>query len=185
MRKFNVNVNGTLYEVEVDEIQAGAAAAPARKPIPAAAPKAAAPKAAAPKAAPARPAAAPAGAALAAGAVSAAGVAWTAGAATAAASFVAVSLSAVSAASDAAGINNCPTMRALTPTQAILAPVRRSAPFIGEQSFACRARCSGCRLRIAASLVKSRFPWRHIALHSSYCLGSHMRIPSPTWGYAQ
>ena len=30
MRKFNVNVNGTLYEVEVDEIQAGAAAAPAR-----------------------------------------------------------------------------------------------------------------------------------------------------------
>ena len=62
MRKFNVNVNGTLYEVEVDEIQAGAAAAPARKPIPAAAPKAAAPKAAAPKAAPARPAAAPAGA---------------------------------------------------------------------------------------------------------------------------
>lgn len=62
MRKFNVNVNGTLYEVEVDEIQAGAAAAPARKPIPAAAPKAAAPKAATPKAAPARPAAAPAGA---------------------------------------------------------------------------------------------------------------------------
>ena len=62
MRKFNVNVNGILYEVEVDEIQAGAAAAPARKPIPAAAPKAAAPKAAAPKAAPARPAAAPAGA---------------------------------------------------------------------------------------------------------------------------
>lgn len=62
MRKFNVNVNGTLYEVEVDEIQAGAAAAPARKPIPAVAPKAAAPKAAAPKAAPARPAAAPAGA---------------------------------------------------------------------------------------------------------------------------
>ena len=59
MRKFNVNVNGTLYEVEVEEIQA---AAPARKPIPAAAPKAAAPKAAAPKAAPARPAAAPAGA---------------------------------------------------------------------------------------------------------------------------
>ena len=62
MRKFNVNVNGTLSEVEVEEIQAGAAAAPARKPIPAAAPKAAAPKAAAPKAAPARPAAAPAGA---------------------------------------------------------------------------------------------------------------------------
>ena len=62
MRKFNVNVNGTLYEVEVDEIQAGAAAAPARKPIPAAAPKAAAPKAAAPQAAPARPTAAPAGA---------------------------------------------------------------------------------------------------------------------------
>ena len=62
MRKFNVNVNGTLYEVEVEEIQAGAAAAPARKPIPAAAPQAAAPKAAATKAAPARPAAAPAGA---------------------------------------------------------------------------------------------------------------------------
>lgn len=51
MRKFLVNVNGTSYEVEVEEIAAGAA--------PAAAP---APVAAAPAAAPA-PVAAPAGAA--------------------------------------------------------------------------------------------------------------------------
>ena len=74
MRTFNVNVNGVLYQVEVEEIAAGApaAAAPARpaagprRPIPgAAAPRAAAPKAAAPKPAPKAaapaPAAAPAG----------------------------------------------------------------------------------------------------------------------------
>ena len=72
MRTFNVNVNGVLYQVEVEEIAAGApAAAPAarpaagpRRPIPAA-PRAAAPKAAAPKPAPKAaapaPAAAPAG----------------------------------------------------------------------------------------------------------------------------
>ena len=43
MKKFNITVNGTAYEVEVEEVRAAAAAAPA-------APKAAAP-AAAPKAA--------------------------------------------------------------------------------------------------------------------------------------
>ncbi len=58
MRKFIVNVNGTAYDVEVEEVGAGAASAPVAA-APAAAPKAAAaPKpAAAPKAA-----AAPAGA---------------------------------------------------------------------------------------------------------------------------
>ena len=73
MRTFNVNVNGVLYQVEVEEIAAGApAAAPAarpaagpRRPIPGAAPaRPAAPKAAAPKPAPKAapaPAAAPAG----------------------------------------------------------------------------------------------------------------------------
>jgi len=55
MRKFLVNVNGTSYEVEVEEIAAGAA--PAAAPAPVAAPAPAAP---APVAAPA-PAAAPAG----------------------------------------------------------------------------------------------------------------------------
>ena len=56
MRKFNVTVNGTVYEVEVEEVVAGAA--------PAAAPKAApAPKAVpAPKAAPAPAAAGATGA---------------------------------------------------------------------------------------------------------------------------
>ena len=50
MRKFNITVNGVAYEVEVEEVAAGEASAPA-------APKAAAP---APKAAPAaKPAAAP------------------------------------------------------------------------------------------------------------------------------
>ena len=44
MKKFNITVNGTAYEVEVEEVRAAGAAAPA------AAPKAAAP-AAAPKAA--------------------------------------------------------------------------------------------------------------------------------------
>lgn len=54
MRKFNVVVNGTAYEVEVEEVAAGASSAP----VVAAAPKAApAPKAAAPA-----PVAAPAGA---------------------------------------------------------------------------------------------------------------------------
>ena len=45
MRKFHVNVNGTSYEVEVEEIAAGAA--PAAAPVQAAAPAAAAPAAAA------------------------------------------------------------------------------------------------------------------------------------------
>ena len=53
MRKFNITVNGTAYEVEVEEVAAGEASAPA-----AAAPKAA-PKAAAPAAKPAAPKAAP------------------------------------------------------------------------------------------------------------------------------
>ena len=47
MRKFNVTVNGVVYEVEVEEVGAGA---PAAAPVAPAAPKAAAP-AAAPKAA--------------------------------------------------------------------------------------------------------------------------------------
>ena len=59
MRKFNVTVNGTVYEVEVEEVAAGAPSAPVAAP--------AAPKAA-PVAAPAAPKAAPA-AAGAAGAV--------------------------------------------------------------------------------------------------------------------
>ena len=57
MRKFNVVVNGTAYEVEVEEVAAGTTSA-----MPVAAPKAA-PVAAAPKAAPAAPKAAPAPAA--------------------------------------------------------------------------------------------------------------------------
>ena len=51
MRKYNVNVNGTMYEVTVEEIVGGAApvAAPAAAPAPVAAPVAApAPVAAAP-----------------------------------------------------------------------------------------------------------------------------------------
>lgn len=59
MKKFNITVNGTAYEVEVEEVKAQAAAAPK------AAPKA--PAAPAPKAAPA-PQAAPKKAAVAAGA---------------------------------------------------------------------------------------------------------------------
>ena len=51
MRKFNVTVNGTVYEVEVEEVAAGAVSAPKAAPAPA--------PVAAPKAAPA-PAAAPA-----------------------------------------------------------------------------------------------------------------------------
>ncbi len=49
MRKFNITVNGTSYEVEVEEV--GASAAPAAAPAPKAAPAAA--PAPAPKAAPA------------------------------------------------------------------------------------------------------------------------------------
>ena len=52
MRKFNITVNGVAYEVEVEEVAGGQAAAPAA-PAPKAAP------AAAPKAAPAAPKAAP------------------------------------------------------------------------------------------------------------------------------
>lgn len=44
MRKFNVTVNGVAYDVEIEEIEAGATAS-----APATAPKTAAPKAAAPK----------------------------------------------------------------------------------------------------------------------------------------
>ncbi len=52
MRKFNINVNGKSYEVEVEEVGGASAnyVAPAPKAAPAAAPKAAAPKAAAPAA---------------------------------------------------------------------------------------------------------------------------------------
>ena len=57
MKKFNITVNGTAYEVEVEEVRAGGAAAPV-----------AAPRAAAPAPAPAAPAAAPAAPAKAAGA---------------------------------------------------------------------------------------------------------------------
>ena len=53
MRKYNVNVNGTAYEVTVEEVKGGAAPAPVAAPAPAAAPT--------PAPAPA-PAAAPAGA---------------------------------------------------------------------------------------------------------------------------
>lgn len=53
MRKFNVNVNGTLYQVEVEEIAANAA--PAAAPV-------AAPKAAPAPVAPKAPVVAPAGA---------------------------------------------------------------------------------------------------------------------------
>ncbi|MBE6662370.1 MAG: biotin/lipoyl-binding protein [Ruminococcaceae bacterium] len=55
MRKFNVTVNGLVYEVEVEEVGASApVAAPAAAPVAAPAPVAAAPAAApAPKAAPA------------------------------------------------------------------------------------------------------------------------------------
>ena len=55
MRKYNVNVNGTAYEVTVEEVKGGAAPAPVAAPAPA--------PAAAPAPAPApAPAAAPAGA---------------------------------------------------------------------------------------------------------------------------
>ena len=56
MKKFNVNVNGTVYQVEVEEVGGTVSAAPAAP----AAPAAAAPVAAAPVAAPAAaPTAAP------------------------------------------------------------------------------------------------------------------------------
>lgn len=58
MRKFNVVVNGTAYEVEVEEVAAGASSAP----VVAAAPKVAPAPKAAPKAAVPAPVAAPAGA---------------------------------------------------------------------------------------------------------------------------
>ena len=50
MRKFNVNVNGTAYEVMVEEITGAAASAPAAvaAPVPAAAPATAAPVASVP-----------------------------------------------------------------------------------------------------------------------------------------
>ena len=50
MRKFTVNVNGNMYSVEVEEVEAGAFSAPAASVAPAPAPVAAAPQAA-PKAA--------------------------------------------------------------------------------------------------------------------------------------
>lgn len=43
MKKYNVNVNGTAYEVTVEEVTGGAAPAPAAVPAPAAAPASAAP----------------------------------------------------------------------------------------------------------------------------------------------
>ena len=58
MKKFNIKVNGTSYEVEVEEEKV-AGAAPAPKAAAPAAPKAAAPAAAPKAAAPAAPAAAP------------------------------------------------------------------------------------------------------------------------------
>ena len=51
MKKYRVNVNGTVYEVKLEEITGGAAAAPAAAPA----------AAAAPVATPAAPASAPAG----------------------------------------------------------------------------------------------------------------------------
>ena len=59
MRKFLINVNGTSYDVEVEEVRDGVAvtpAAPKAAPAAASAPKAAAPAPAAPKAAAAVPA---------------------------------------------------------------------------------------------------------------------------------
>ena len=62
MRKFIVNVNGTSYEVEVEEVGASSSAPVTQAPAPIAAPAAAVAPAAAPAAAPApAPAAAPAG----------------------------------------------------------------------------------------------------------------------------
>ncbi len=48
MRKYNVNVNGTAYEVTVEEVKAGAAPAPVAAPAPAPAPAPVAAPAAAP-----------------------------------------------------------------------------------------------------------------------------------------
>lgn len=62
MRKFKVNVNGNVYEVEVEELGGSAAFSPAPAPMPAPRPVAAAPAPApAPAAAP-KPAVVPAGA---------------------------------------------------------------------------------------------------------------------------
>ncbi|NLM12350.1 MAG: biotin/lipoyl-binding protein [Epulopiscium sp.] len=55
MRKFQVTVNGNTYEVEVEELQGGQAAAPVAAPVTASAPAPSAP--AAPKAAPQKAAA--------------------------------------------------------------------------------------------------------------------------------
>ena len=57
MKKFNITVNGTAYEVEVEEVKAGGSAPVARPAAPVAAAPAPAP-AAAPAPAPAAPAAA-------------------------------------------------------------------------------------------------------------------------------
>ena len=62
MKKFNITVNGTAYEVEVEEVKAGGSAPVARPAAPVAAAPAPAPApAAAPAPAPAAPAAAGAG----------------------------------------------------------------------------------------------------------------------------
>lgn len=53
MKKYNVNVNGTAYEVTVEEVVGGAAPAPVAAPAPAAAPASAPAPAPAPAAAPA------------------------------------------------------------------------------------------------------------------------------------
>ena len=53
MKKYNVNVNGTAYEVTVEEVVGGAAPAPVAAPAPAAAPAQAPAPAPAPAAAPA------------------------------------------------------------------------------------------------------------------------------------
>ena len=61
MKNLRVTVNGTAYDVQVEELGASAAPQAAPAPAPAAAPAAPAPKAAAPAPAPAPKAAAPAG----------------------------------------------------------------------------------------------------------------------------
>ena len=60
MKKFNITVNGTAYEVEVEEVKAAAPKAPKAPAAPAPAPVAAPAPAAPAPAAPAAPAAAPA-----------------------------------------------------------------------------------------------------------------------------
>ena len=68
MKKFNITVNGTAYEVEVEEVKAGGAAPVARPAAPVAAAPAPAPAAAPAPAPAAAPAPAPAAPAAAAGA---------------------------------------------------------------------------------------------------------------------